>query len=64
MGQREQDLEQLTKAIGTGRETAAQLKALQGKKDDSFFKTVSLAARRPRPQPQPDPRPTPARRWA
>jgi hypothetical protein len=41
---REQDMAQLTKAVGTGREAAAALKAVQAAKDDNFTKLVVLRA--------------------
>ena len=41
---REQDTVQLTRAVGTGREAAAALKAVQAAKDDNFTKLVVLRA--------------------
>ena len=41
---REQDMVQLTRAVGTGREAAAALKAVQAAKDDNFTKLVVLRA--------------------
>ena len=41
---REQDMAQLTKAVRTGREAVAALKAFQAAKDDNFTKLVVLRA--------------------
>ena len=49
---RERDMAQLTQAVGTGREAAEALKAVQAAKDAHFSKLVALRAE-PNPNPNP-----------